>query len=434
MDDKPNPIKKYQSRLIDNLLKQKLRISGAVLVEGLKWCGKTTSSENFAKSILRLGDAESLRNAKNIASNSFSFLLEGSTPRLIDEWQAIPELWDSARTMIDKRSAFGQFIFTGSSTITKEQKQKIIHSGTGRFSRIKMRTMSLFESGDSNGSVSLMDLFKNKKIYGESELGPKDLCFITCRGGFPQATLVKNKKDALLIAREYYDSIVRSDISRIDGVKKDPSYVKRFMQSYARLQGEQSPLTTIRKDMGGVTGELPSINTVIQYFEALKSIFAIDDVDSWNPNLRSKTSIRVTDTRYFTDPSIATSALDLDPDGLLKDTRTFGFIFETLCMRDLRAYAQSLGGEVYHYRDANGLECDAVIHLPGGKYGLVQIKLGGDEEQIEDSAIKMKKLSSEIDEEFTPKPDFMMVLTGMQKIAYRREDGVYVVPIGCLKP
>ena len=434
MDESPRPIRAYKPRLVDGILKQKLRISGAVLIEGPKWCGKTTTSENVAESVLRLGEPESLKHAKLLALNDISSLLNGASPRLVDEWQEIPELWDTARSEVDRRRKFGQFIFTGSAVLPKEKRDKIIHSGTGRFSRIKMRTMSLFESGDSNGEVCLRDLFKKRVISGENPLSVKDLGYVTCRGGFPQSLAIKSKRDALLVAREYYKSIIESDISRADSIKRNPIYVERFMRSYARLQGEQSPLTVIQQDMGSVTGEAPNINTVVSYFEALKSIFVIDDVPAWNPNLRSKTAIRVTDTRYYVDPSIATIGLDVDAEGLLLDENTFGFVFETLCMRDLRVYAESLGGDVSHYLDSNGLECDAVIHLPGGKYGLVQIKLGGDDEQIEDAASKMKSLKNQLNPERTPLPAFMMVLTGIQKNAYRREDGVYVVPVGCLKP
>ena len=424
----------YRNRLVDDILKQKLRMSGAVLVEGPKWCGKTTTSENIAKSVLKLGDPEILKSAKLTALNDIHSLLDGKTPRLIDEWQEIPELWDTARYDIDSRNSFGQFIFTGSATLSKNKKNKIIHSGTGRFSRVRMRMMSLYESGESNGDVSISDLFKQKPISGKNPFSIKDLCYVICRGGYPQSLSIKRKEDALLVAREYYESIVNSDISRIDGVNKDPAYVKRFMRSYARLQGEQSPLTTIQSDMGSITGEKPSINTVISYRDALESIFVIDDVESWNPNLRSKTAIRVTDTRYFTDPSIAVAGLDADVDGLLADLNSLGFVYETLCMRDLRAYAESLGGKVSHYRDSNGLECDAVVHLPGNKYGLVQMKLGGSEEEIEESSKEMLELANQIDTERTPAPIFRLVLTGVQKDAYRREDGTYVVPIGCLKP
>lgn len=434
MDDTPTPFKKYRPRLVDDILQRKLRISGAVLVEGPKWCGKTTTAEHIASSVLRLGNPDNLRQAQLLALDNLSGLLDGQTPRLIDEWQEIPELWDAARSEVDRRHALGQFILTGSATLPRTKQKRIIHSGTGRFARVKMHTMSLYESGESNGEVSLQSLFQNKPIASTNPLTIKKLGFAICRGGFPQSISIKNHQDALLIAREYYNSVVNSDISRVDNVNRNPAYVARFMRSYARLQGEQSPLTIIQKDMGSVTGESPNINTVVSYFEALKSIFVIDDIPAWNPNLRSKTAIRVTDTRYFTDPSLAVVGLDADIDSLIADEHTFGFIFETLCIRDLRVYAEYLGGEVYHYLDSNGLECDAVIHLPGGKYGLVQMKLGGSDEQIEEAAAKMQKLAAELDTTKTPAPSFMMVLTGVQKTAYRRKDGVYVVPIACLKP
>lgn len=433
-DESPKVIKNYRPRIVDNMLLQKLRMSGAVVVDGPKWCGKTTTSEEIAESVLRLGKSEILKSSRLIALNSPSKLLEGKTPRLIDEWQEIPELWDAARSEIDARREFGQFIFTGSATLRLKDKSKVIHSGAGRFSHIRMRTMSLYESGESSGEVSLRSLFNKESILGRNPLSVDDLCFAVCRGGFPLSLDVKMREDALLIPREYYNNIVESDISRVDDTKKNPIYVQRFMRSYARLQGEQAPLTTIQNDMGGITGGAPSINTVTSYFEALKSIFVIDDVEAWNPNLRSKAAIRVTDTRYFTDPAIAVIGLDTDGDGLLADANTFGFVFETLCMRDLRVYAAALGGKVSHYRDSNGLECDAVVHLPGGKYGLVQMKLGGDEEEIESSAADMAALEKQLDLDKMLPPAFKMVLTGVQRDAYRREDGVYVVPIGCLGP
>lgn len=422
----------YKSRIIDEILKKKLKTSGAVLIEGPKWCGKTTTAAEIAKSELRLGNPDALSNAKILALGGINLLLDGAAPRLIDEWQNIPVLWDAARSEVDNRNKLGQFIFTGSAVPTNSRDIK--HSGTGRFSWVRMRPMSLYESGDGNGAVSLKDLFENKKINGENPLTIKDLAFTACRGGFPSFLLIKNKTDSLDISREYLEAVIHSDLARLDGVKRSPEYIRKLLRSYARFQGEQAALTEIQNDMGGITGEKPNINTISSYHDALKKIFVIEDVPAWNPNLRSKTAIRTSDTRYFVDPSLATAALSIDPEGLLKDLNTFGFIFETLCTRDLRVYAELYDGRVSHYRDSNGLECDAVIHLANGEYGLVQFKLGGSEEEIEDAVAKMQNLAAIIDEKSEKKPAFMMVLCGIEKYAYQREDGAYVVPIGCLKP
>lgn len=422
----------YKPRIIDQVIKQKLRTSGAVLLEGPKWCGKTTTAHELSKSELKLGSPDTLENAKILALSGLNTLLKGATPRLIDEWQNLPSLWDAARSEIDDRGKMGQFIFTGSAVPVSSQDIK--HSGVGRFSWVRMRPMSLYESGDSNGEVSLKDLFANKKISGENPLSFSDLAFVTCRGGFPAFLMIKNKNDSLSISRDYLEGVINSDLARLDGVKRSPEYIRRLLRSYARFQGEQTALTEIKKDMGGITGDSPNINTITSYHDALKKIFVIEDVSAWNPNLRSKTAIRTSDARYFVDPSLATNALSIDPDGLKSDLKTFGFIFETLCMRDLRVYADAYGGRVSRYRDSNGLECDAVVHLPNGDYGLVQMKVGGTEEEIESAIEKMQNLSNNLDEKKEKKPKFMLVLVGVEKHAYRRSDGAYVVPVGCLKP
>ncbi len=421
----------YRQRIIDSVIQKRLKSAGALLIEGPKWCGKTTTAEQFAKSKLLLGDPEELSRSQLIAIGSINTLLEGDTPRLIDEWQTIPRFWDAVRSEVDRRKGFGEFILTGSAV--PSHGEEIQHSGTGRFAWLRMRTMSLYESGDSNGAVSLQDLFAGKPIMGESPLTINDIAYLAARGGFPNTLNIEDKEAALLVARDYVSGIVNSDLSRVDGVKRDPSYVARIMRSYARFQGEQAPLTGIVNDIVAMEGSAPSINTVTDYYDALKKIFVIDDVVAWNPNLRSKTAIRTSDTRYFVDPSIAVAALETNPEGLLNDLNTFGFIFETMCMRDLKTYVELSGGNVSHYHDSNGVECDAVVHLYGGAYGFIQIKLGGSPEEIDEAAEIMKNLEDRLDEE-QPKPSFHMVLTGANKIAYRREDGVYVVPIGCLKP
>ncbi|MBR3256865.1 ATP-binding protein [Candidatus Saccharibacteria bacterium] len=421
----------YRPRIIDSVIKSRLKSSGALLIEGPKWCGKTTTAEQFSRSKLSLGDPDELSRSKLLALNQINSLLEGKTPRLLDEWQTIPRLWDAVRSEVDRRSSFGNFILTGSAT--PPNSDEIQHSGTGRFAWLRMRTMSLFESGESNGSVSLKSLFEKKPISGVSSLSVPDLAYLASRGGFPNSLKIKDKEASLAVARDYLDGIINSDLSRVDGIRRDPSYISRIMRSYARLQGEQAPLTRIANDISASEGSSPNVNTIAEYINALKKIFVVDDISAWNPNLRSKSALRTSDTRYFVDPSIAVAALETSPEGLLKDLQTFGFIFETLCMRDLRAYVEPSGGKVSHYHDASGLECDAVIHLYGGDYGLVEIKLGGSPEEIEQSAENMRALEKKLNPR-QKKPSFHMVLTGANNVAYRREDGLYVVPIGCLKP
>lgn len=298
---------------------------------------------------------------------------------------------------------------------------------------LKLRTMSLWESGDSSGDVSLADLFRNAEtVDGTSNLDIETLAFVTCRGGWPKATLKEKKRSALMQAEEYFEAVVRSDISRADNVNRNPELARRLMRSLARNQGSQTPIASIADDMRG-GGNEPSLQTVNSYLNALKSIFVIESSTAWNPNLRSKTAIRTSDTHYFTDPSIATAALGLGPEDLINDLNTFGLILETLCVRDLRVYADAIGGTVYHYRDKNGLECDAVVHLKNGRYGLIEIKLGGDK-LIEEGAKNLCRLAEKIDLTKMAPPSFLMVMTGVGQYAYRRpDDGILVVPVGALK-
>ncbi len=423
-------MKKYKSRIADEILKRKLEGKGAVLIEGPKWCGKTTTAEQLAASILYMDDPERKEQNINMSELNPKRLLKGATPRLIDEWQIAPKLWDTIRFEVDHRSELGQFILTGSAVPvdTKE----ITHSGTGRFTWLMMRPMSLYESGDSSGEVSLKDLFDGQiEIDGYSEINLERLAFFVCRGGWPQAVDMRDEI-ALDQASDYLDAVIHSDINRADNVQKNPDKVRRLMRSYARNQGTQVPNTELAKDVQG--NDEVSINeeTIASYLSALKKIFVVEEMPAWNPNLRSKTAIRSSDTRYYIDPSIAVAALGVGPNDLINDLKTFGFLFETLCVRDLRVYAEALNGDVYHYRDKNGLECDAVIHLKNGKYGLVEIKLGG-EKLIEEGATSLKALTSKIDTEKMKTPSFLMVLTGTGDYAYRRQDGVLVVPVGCLK-
>ena len=421
----------YRPRLADKALERKLKGKGAVLIQGPKWCGKTTTAEQMAKSILYMSRPEDVKANLMAADINPSKLLEGDTPRLIDEWQIAPKLWDAVRFEVDHRKGTGQFILTGSAVPPDDD--EIFHTGTGRFAWIKMRPMSLFESGESTGEISLRTLFDQpEQILAENKINDIDkLSFLICRGGWPGAVDMENEI-ALDQAFDYFDAIVNADISRVDNVKRDSERAKRLMKSYARNQGTQTPYTVLRDDILANDSESLTEDTVYSYTNALRKIFVIEDMPAWNPNLRSKTAIRTSDTRYFTDPSIATASLGLGPNDLVKDLNTMGLFFETMCVRDLRVYAESLDGEVYHYRDKSGLECDAVIHLRNGSFGLIEIKLGGDH-LIEEGAASLKAFSSKIDTKKMKEPAFMMVLTGTGKYAYRREDGVYVVPVGCLR-
>ena len=421
----------YKKRIADNILAEKLAGKGAVLIEGAKWCGKTTTAEHQAKSVLYMADPRRQKTNIMLSETSPETLLEGETPRLIDEWQLAPKLWDAVRFEVDHRRSFSQFILTGSAV--PADTEAIFHTGTGRFSWLKMRPMSLFESGESNGTVSLAELFNApESIFARSELKLKDICFLICRGGWPLATYLQGKL-ALNQARDYYDAVVNSDISRADGVRRDSERVKRLMRSLARNQGQQVGDATICADMKANDSESLNQETVHSYIEALKKIFVVEDAAAWNPNLRSQTAIRTSDTRYFVDPSIAAAALGFGPGDLMEELESCGLMFETLAVRDLRVYADALDGTVYHYRDKSGLECDAVVHLRNGSYGLIEIKLGG-ERLIEEGAASLINLAGRIDTSRMKKPSFMMVLTANSDIAYKRKDGVYVVPIGCLAP
>lgn len=422
---------KYRERVIDQLLADKLEAMGAVLIEGPKFCGKTTTGEQQARSVLYMADPATKERNLMLASSNVKRLLAGDTPRLIDEWQIAPQLWDAIRFEVDHRRDDGQFMLTGSAV--PADTSKIFHSGTGRFGWIKMRTMSLWESGDSTGDVSLGALFRGGEADGASSVTNERLAFLVCRGGWPKASLKKSERAALLEAREYVEAVCRSDISRVDGVQRNAERAFRIMRSYARNQGGQVPVSTILADIGANEGKDVTEFTVQTYLTALKRIFVIEDMAAWSPNLRSKTAIRTSDTRYFTDPSIGAAALGLGPDDLLDDPNTFGLMFETLAVRDLRVYADALDGQVYHYRDKNGLECDAIVHLRNGRYGLVEVKLGG-EALVEAGAATLKKLASKLDTDKMRQPSFMMVLTGTGEYAYMRPDGVAVVPIGSLKP
>ena len=391
---------------------------------------KITTAKQKAKSFIAMDRPDMMRQYQQMAELSPSTLLEGETPRLIDEWQIAPNLWNAVRYEVDNRDEFDQFILTGSAV--PNELDESMHTGTGRISRLLMRHMSLYESKDSSGEISLRDLFKGKSISAIDETSLEEIAFFICRGGWPKA-IGLDEKPALFQAIDYFDAVVSTDISRVDSVKRDKEKAKRLLKSYARHVGTQSSLETIRQDMLANQSDTFDQGTLYSYLDALRKIFVIEDSPAWNPNLRSKISIRTTDTRYFSDPSIATASLGIGPKDLLDDLNTMGFLFENLCIRDLRIYTDYLDGTVYHYRDRYGLECDAVIHLRNGAYGLVEIKLGGDN-LIEEGAETLKDLTSKIDTNNMPKPSFMMVLCAKAPFAYKREDGVYVIPITALRP
>lgn len=423
-------MKNYLPRITDKLLDERLKAKGAILIEGPKWCGKTTSAKEFAKSFIAMDEPDKTKQYKQMAELNPSALLEGETPRLVDEWQLAPNLWNAVRYEVDKRDDFGQFILTGSAVPAEFDAS--MHSGTGRISRLYMRTMSLYESKDSDGAISLSNLFDDKEISCANHKTLDDIAFLICRGGWPISIKLEGKA-SLFQAIDYFDSVVKNDISRVDYVKRDVEKAKSLLRSYARHVGSQAPLETIRKDILANQADTFDQVTLYSYIDALKKIFVIEDAPAWNPNIRSKTAIRSTDTRYFIDPSIATAALGIGPKDLIQDLNTMGFLFENLAVRDLRIYSELLDGSVYHYRDKSGLECDAVIHLRNGSYGLVEIKLGGDK-LIEEGAETLKTLSDLIDTNSMKKPSFMMVLCAQAPFAYKRNDGVYVVPITSLRP
>lgn len=429
----------YKQRIADALLERKLKGNGAVVVEGPKWCGKTTTAEQLARSVIYMDDPDKIKEHLAMADIRPRDLLLGDNPRLLDEWQIAPQLWDTIRFEVDHRRGQGHFILTGSSVPIQDddedglqENQKIRHSGTGRFGWLRMRPMSLWESGESNGAISLKDLFSTPdQIYAQSALNCEDIAYLICRGGWPEV-LEMDKEIALDKAFDYVDAIAERDMSRVDKTNRNPERVRRLMRSYARNQASQATFETIAEDMRANEPKALDTDTIASYITALSKLFVVEESLAWNPNLRSKTAIRTSNTRYFTDPSIASASLGLGPQDLLADFNTFGLLFETLAVRDLRTYADALMGKVAHYRDVTNLECDAVVHLRNGEYGLVEIKIGG-EGLINEGAASLKKLQDKIDTTIMKKPSFLMVLVGIGELAYRRDDGVYVVPIGCLK-
>jgi len=423
----------YRHRIMDSLLAKKLQAKGAVLIEGPKWCGKTTTAEEIAASKVLLAKTDAKEQFKRLLEIDSDTALSGEAPMLIDEWQTVPKLWDAVRYTVDHRRKMGQFILTGSAVPDKDAEKEREHSGTGRFAWLTMRPMTLSESGESNGSVSLADLFAApEKLFGRNSLKLQDIAFLICRGGWPMAVGLPEEA-ALEQAFDYYDAVTKEDVTRVDGVKRASERVRRLMRAYARHQGTQASIATLREDLKNNDTATLDDDTIVSYLEALRKIFVVEDMPAWNPNIRSKTAIRTADTRYFVDPSIATAALGMGPADLVNDLNTMGFFFETMCVRDLRVYAEALNGKVYHYRDKSGLECDAVVHLRNGQYGLIEIKLGG-QSLIDDGVRTLNSLAAQVDTSRMKAPAFKMVLTATGEYAYRRsEDGIYIVPVGCLK-
>lgn len=419
---------------MDTLLEKKLQAKGAVLIEGPKWCGKTTTAEEIATSKIMLAKPDIKEHFKSLLEIDTDAALAGKTPMLIDEWQTVPKLWDAVRYTVDHRHAMGQFILTGSAVPDKDAEKEREHSGTGRFAWLTMRPMTLFESGESNGTVSLGELFQApEKILQKNALKLSDIAFLICRGGWPIAVGLPEEA-ALEQAFDYYDAVTKEDVTNVDGVKRASERVQRLMRAYARHQGTQASIATLKGDLKNNDTTTLDEDTISSYLDALRKIFVVEDMPAWNPNLRSKTAIRTTDTRYFVDPSIATAALGLGPTDLMNDLNSMGFFFEAMCVRDLRVFTEALNGKVYHYRDKSGLECDAVVHLRNGQYGLIEIKLGGDS-LIKEGAETLNELANQIDTTRMKYPAFKMILTATGEYAYRRpEDGIYVVPIGCLRP
>ena len=413
----------YRHRIMDSLLAKKLQAKGAVLIEGPKWCGKTTTAEEMAASKVLLAKTDAKEQFKRLLEIDSDTALSSEAPMLIDEWQTVPKLWDAVRYTVDHRRKMGQFILTGSAVPDKDAEKEREHSGTGRFAWLTMRPMTLSESGESNGSVSLADLFTaTGKLLERNSLKLQDIAFLICRGGWPMAVGLPEEA-ALEQAFDYYDAVTKEDVTRVDGVKRASERVRRLMRAYARHQGTQASIATLREDLKNNDTATLDDDTIVSYLEALRKIFVVEDMPAWNPNLRSKTAIRTADTRYFVDPSIATAALGMGPADLVNDLNTMGFFFETMCVRDLRVYAEALNGKVYHYRDKSGLECDAVVHLRNGQYGLIEIKLGG-QSLIDDGVRTLNSLAAQVDTSRMKAPAFKMVLTATGEYAYRRsEDG-----------
>ncbi|MCL1984070.1 MAG: DUF4143 domain-containing protein [Methanomassiliicoccaceae archaeon] len=415
----------YLKRIADSQLEERLQRIGAVLIEGPKWCGKTRTAEEHSASAVKMQDPAGDYSNLKLADTDPKLLLEGEVPRLIDEWQLAPVLWDAVRYEVDERGDPGQFILTGSA---KPPKKPPRHSGAGRISRLMMRPMALFESLESNGSVSLKDLFDGKEARGRSDLTVKGLALAILRGGWP-ATIGDDETKATGNMKDFMSAIMNEDISDVDGVKRNPETVKKLLLSLSRNISTMTTTSTVTRDMSGDDGTV-SEKTVSDYINALRRLYIVEDVQAWNPAVRSGTAVRTAPKRHFVDPSIAVHMMRMPTKKMLEDLKTFGFLFESMCVRDLRVYAQMLDGEVFHYRDGYGLEADIVIRLDDGRWAAAEAKLGSKE--IEDAAKNLLKLKDTVDTEKMGEPSFLMVLTAGE-YGYRRPDGVFVIPAGCLK-
>ena len=425
----------YKSRLQEEELEFRLECSCAVLIEGPKWCGKTTLAEHHAKSVIKMQDPDRRNGYIQTAKTKPSLLLAGENPRLIDEWQEVPVLWDAVRTSVDERNETGLYILTGSNSVDKS---KISHSGTGRISRLRLETMSLFESEESNGTVSLSELFKNPnmEIEAKSNLEIESIIFAACRGGWPGFLARKSDRAKLQIARDYIDSVCENDVSTVDGVKRNPTWAAQILRSYSRNISTLAKTSNILKDVESASESI-SIDTLSSYIQAFEKLFIVQDIEAWCPAIRSATAIRSGKKRGFADPSIAVAAMGLEPDYYMTDLQSFGFIFECLCIRDLRVYSAKANGKISYYHDRYNLEADCVLHLRDGRYALIEFKLGSHEiEEASQHLKEIKRLVHDYNEKgnkpLLREPDLLLVITGTE-FAYRRDDGVFVIPIGCLK-
>lgn len=420
--------KEYKLRIADKILNERLETAGAVLIEGAKWCGKTRTAMENSKSYLFMQDPDKRMSYQQAADTKPSLLLKGDTPRLLDEWQTAPVLWDAVRYAVDMRGEVGQFILTGSAV---PRDNVVEHSGTGRISRMTMRPMSLFESKESNGSVSLNDLFGGETdIDAISDLTIEQIAVAIVRGGWP-ASIDQDEKVALRHAIDYVEAVINHDVSEIDDIQKNPARVRALMHSLARNISTLATIKTLHADIAqGDAGDSLSEKSISQYLSALDRIFVTDNIPAWNPALRSKSAIRTSPKRQFVDPSIATAVMRLTPERLFEDFNYFGFLFKSLCARDLKVYADAIDGQLFHFRDSSGLECDAVVALNDGRWAAIEVKLGA--AQIDEAAEHLLKLKNKVNTDKMKEPSFLMILTGGD-LAYQRNDGVFVVPIGCLK-
>ena len=423
----------YKRRVVDEILNFYLESMGAVLIEGPKWCGKTRTGEEHAKSVVKLQDPDNVDKYRAAIKAKPSILLEGPTPRLIDEWQDFPILWNAVRHLVDERGEDGQFILTGSAVPCEGQKDNTPprHTGTGRIVRMRMRPMSLWESGESTGEISLSALFDGAgEVSGRSSIGVDEIAHLVCRGGWPQAVLAKTPRAAYMKSSSYVDEVVHEDVHRVDGVERNPDRVRNLLKSLARNISTMATNETILQDLKANDSSI-SEKTLSSYLNALRKIFLVEDVPAWSPSLKSRLAIRSAMKRQFVDPSVATAVLGATPRRLLNDFRSFGSFFESLCVRDVRVYAQTLDGEVRHYRDQTGLEADMIVALKDGRWGAIEVKLGAGD--IDSAAEGLKKLRAKVDVGRMGHPSFLMILTGTD-LGYTRDDGVVVCPLGCLRP